>query len=953
MNNNFDFLDNLQNSLFQKEINFPNFESLNRFAVKHKENILCLNIRSLNANFTNLEVFIERLDFKPVIIICTETWELTHPNLYSLKNYKLYYNNSNINKSDGTVVYISDKLIEETKVISCKTLKIINTSIKLETNENLEISALYRSHDLGKPEFIESLKNYLKLKNKIKNHLIIGDFNINLLQLDHYTSEHLNNLQEFGFYPGFTGITRPADSESEGSCIDNVFIKTNSISTTTFKLSVPLTDHLPIFISCCKLKKLNKSTQYTTTNSVQLINTANNVYWNEILSMQDPDLATDELINKIQFCIEQAKTVKNLTKDKNRPRKEWITKGIIESCKRKDFLYKIYKKNPNNSATKKEFQLYSKILNRVISEAKYRYEYEEVQTNLHSTKKLWNLINEKIGKVKNKEQNINYILDENELKINNSKEIASKFNYYFSNIGIELSAKIDQPPNTTIDLPPSNHKTFFLFPTNNFEIQQIITKMKLKKGGVDGITTKTLKLLKEFITPSLVHIINLSIVKSVWPKSLKIAEIKPIHKSKSKHHISNYRPISLISNIAKIFEKIVHCRLFKFCIDCNLISDNQYGFVKKRNSNQALNKVTNIILDRLDNGKPIAITFLDLAKAFDTVNHKILLDKLYNYGIRGCAHKFITSYLQERKQRVIINNEVSESCDVSTGVPQGSILGPLLFILYINDLLKKVPENILMSYADDTVVISIDNTWPEVEQKMNELLVTVSTWLALNKLSLNVEKTIYMAFGNHCDCIANNLDIRIKNIPIIKVESAKYLGVIFDQRLKWDKHIEYVMNKTKYLIVVFYKLSKYMKRETLLLIYYALFNSIISYGIISWGGAYNNYLQLLQSRQNKILKIINKNTFVSIKNPLVIRQLFALESIIFYYLELRNRFINSTSKTRRKLLPPPKTRNKVSDKSSYLVAIYYYNELPNNLKQLQCSYKTLKRTLKEWIVRNV
>lgn len=258
-----------------------------------------------------------------------------------------------------------------------------------------------------------------------------------------------------------------------------------------------------------------------------------------------------------------------------------------------------------------------------------------------------------------------------------------------------------------------------------------------------------------------------------------------------------------------------------------------------------------------------------------------------------------------------------------------------------------------MSYADDTVVISIDNTWPEVEQKMNELLVTVSTWLALNKLSLNVEKTIYMAFGNHCDCIANNLDIRIKNIPIIKVESAKYLGVIFDQRLKWDKHIEHVMNKTKYLIVVFYKLSKYMKRDTLLLIYYALFNSIISYGIISWGGAYNNYLQLLQSRQNKILKIINKNTFVLNKNPLVIRQLFALESLIFYYLELRDRFINSTSKTRRKLLPPPKTRNKVSDKSSYLVAIYYYNELPNNLKQLQCSYKTLKRTLKEWIVSNV
>ena len=288
-------------------------------------------------------------------------------------------------------------------------------------------------------------------------------------------------------------------------------------------------------------------------------------------------------------------------------------------------------------------------------------------------------------------------------------------NKYFCEIGKKISDRIVPPRNEKIKLPPLNRKSIFITPTNHIEISNIINNMEIKNGGIDYINTKTLKTLSVHIVDQLVHICNLCIDKATWPDSLKIAEVIPIHKSNEKHIPTNYRPISLISNIAKIFEKIIHNRITNFINSCDLLTKNQYGFRKNRSTKDALFQLSNMIYNNIDTSTPIAITFLDLAKAFDTVQHQILLDKLYNYGIRGCAYNLLKDYLTNRQQRVKLNNKTSKFESVKMGVPQGTILGPLLFILYINDLLLDLPENAIVSYADDTAVISTANTWLEVE----------------------------------------------------------------------------------------------------------------------------------------------------------------------------------------------------------------------------------------------
>ena len=581
-----------------------------------------------------------------------------------------------------------------------------------------------------------------------------------------------------------------------------------------------------------------------------------------------------------------------------------------------------------------------------------KFENESVLSVSNNGKKLWQLINSKVNKKQKKFSKINRIVVDNK-KITDDLEIAKEFNEFFSKIGKTLSDKIDPPPNTELTLPDSNSETIYLQPVNYFKVEKIIQKMKVKKGGVDNINTKVLKAIYIYIADALFYISNLSIHLGVWPDALKKADIVPIHKSGKKDTLNNYRPISLISNIAKILEKLIYNRLYKFLMDNKIISEKQFGFLRKIGTREALYNVSQMLYSNLEKSQPVIASFLDLAKAFDTVDHNILMLKLYQMGIRGKAYELIASYLSNRKQAVKINGHKSEYIEMSMGVPQGSILGPLLFLLYYNDIIEKMPKDSVLCYADDTVILTQAKSWKEAAIKMNQLLNKIATLLAINKLSLNKEKTFFITFGNYADSVPKKIVLKIKETEIKRVKSVRYLGVILDYRLNWSNHTEYVRNKIKYLLYVFYKLKQTTSIFVMRIIYYAFFHSIVSYGIIAWGGAYNNNINQLQSLQNRILKLVNKNTFEIDKMPCNIRQLFTLESLVYHYESLKNIFINSTSITRNKSIKLPSSCMSVSNKMSSIEAIRTFNSLPNEMKVLQESKKRVKKQLKGWIMHNI
>ena len=399
------------------------------------------------------------------------------------------------------------------------------------------------------------------------------------------------------------------------------------------------------------------------------------------------------------------------------------------------------------------------------------------------TRKLWNFVNRKLNRNNKKKSNIISHIIEDNCKITEPKELANCFNRYFCSVGKKVVNNNAQP-NLRYTIPniKRNNKSIFLNPTSEIEIYNIIKYLKDKAGGVDGIHTIVLKKMCHHIIRPLAYLINLSLAKGIFPDHLKIAEVIPIFKSQKKHLMNNYRPIALTSNIAKIYEKVIHKRLIDFLTKCNIISSNQFCFIRNLGTTDALTKTVDFIYKNLGKSKPTAAIFLDLTKAFDTVNHKILIDKLDCYGIRGLALQLIKSYLINRKQFVRANGANSSFSNLTMGVPQGTILGPFYFILYINDMLEQVPD--ILAYANDSVILCTGNTWEETQLKLQKNLSIVYNWLFMNGLCLNISKTSYMIFVNTNRTLPTNFEIKLNSIKLNRVNSVRYLGIVLDYKLR-------------------------------------------------------------------------------------------------------------------------------------------------------------------------
>ena len=336
-------------------------------------------------------------------------------------------------------------------------------------------------------------------------------------------------------------------------------------------------------------------------------------------------------------------------------------------------------------------------------------------------------------------------------------------------------------------MPQRNEYSLFLLPTTDQEVNDIIKQLKDGAPGKDGITSLSLKLVSDFIVKPITRTVDLSFSRGVFPNELKIALVSPLYKAKDPMYFSNYRPISLLSTFSKILERLMYNRILDFLNKHKILNKYQFGFRTNHSTYMALIILLENIMKALENGESAIGIFLDFQKAFDTVNHSILLDKLCIYGIRGPALSWITSYLSNRCQYVVYNGYESECKYTSCGVPQGSILGPLLFLLYINDLPAVSKLFMLILFADDTNLFCTSHNVNMLVDDTNTELANVYAWVQSNKLSLNIDKTNYMLFSPKCACRPAK-NIVIDGQSIVEVNETKFLGVVIDNRFKWSSH---------------------------------------------------------------------------------------------------------------------------------------------------------------------
>lgn len=412
----------------------------------------------------------------------------------------------------------------------------------------------------------------------------------------------------------------------------------------------------------------------------------------------------------------------------------------------------------------------------------------------------------------------------------------------------------------SVDDPTSNisrvNNNLFMTPTTADEILKIVNGLKNKTSyGFDGISNTFVKDNIDTLAHPLTHVMNLSLSEAYVPNDMKLSKVIPLYKKGSKLIMSNYRPVSLLPVISKVLEKIVYKHMYSFLENENVLFQNQYGFRSHHSTIQAVTEFVCKTLKELEKNRSMIAVYLDLSKAFDTIDHSILLKKLDMYGIRGHALNWFNSYLQDRTQFTQISQKVSGKLNNHRyAVPQGSVLGPLLFLVYVNDIYKIPTDSSVICFADDTTVYVHDIDINIAVQTINRDLAKISDWFRLNKLSLNVGKTCYSIYSSNTNNLLN--DVNINGIVIKRVKSTKFLGIYIDESLSWVDHVDYVLRQISPYVFVLQRFKNILSTESKRTIYNSFIHSILTYGVVLWGNATDTVLTKVKRKQKQAIKLV-------------------------------------------------------------------------------------------------
>ena len=752
------------------------------------------------------------------------------------------------------------------------------------------------------------------------NTYILGDFNIDLQEKCSKTNKLKNLFKNYGFHELIKAPTRIDPVSGRKSALDHIW--TNATDFISSGVVTGISDHDGTFVKFSMEREKPKIEKISIRNfrnyneekfCKDLEINIDKSKINQLIFEKKTNEATVELIETIKTTLDKhAPFIQILPKDEKKyiP---WYNEELKEKIKIKKELLKD-SRTFGKEIFEKRLNKLTNTINSLKKILKRKYISEELEKAGDDAKKLWKILNFLIGKKEKPD-----IVQPEEL----NQEKVNNFNNFFATIGLNIQNQLQ----INEELQSETTQNFPLFEFNEETIEsveKIIESIKTNVAtGSDTIPSKIVKQSKKILSPYLTKIINLSFETKTFPDILKNAIIKPIYKKEDKNDISNYRPISILPVISKIFERATLNQLIRFFEENCLLSALQHAYRKNHGTVTCLFELLNEVYELIDKKFKVAIVSLDLSKAFDSINHSLLLKKLKNFNLNQQSLDYIESYLSNRKQVTKISKYTSTEEEIKSGVPQGSILGPFLFLCFVNDLPKIFNENTkFLAYADDTQLLVYDKDIEKLKEKVENVLKSAQKWYEENGMKNNSSKSEILVISNKktdkiiLKVIENGEEKKVKSKKWIKV-----LGVHIDYLLSWSKQISQVKKNATNIIRKIHRINKFLPLKIKMTLYNTLIAPIFNYADIIWGGCTKFQGKRLQVSQNfAVRSILGKSKYDSGKaalkelNLLNLEQRRVVHESVFAHKALSEKLPKNIQSRYKLLLPKLATRRKSNHK---------------------------------------
>ena len=888
-----------------------------------------VNARSMMYKMIDIKECLKDYD----VVGINETWlkETSDEGLIYWEGRVMYRNDREGKKAGGVLLYVKNELsnyvdVIDNGVLTSDNLEMVSICLSRPHVKKCVISSLYRPPSGKADKFVEELEEFVVGLDNINNELWLGgDYNIDVSDLLENKTQMLKSFADVnGLDIKIDKITRPKDNA--GTVIDNILTNAKNVVQSMVLPSL-ISDHRPVM---CIQKKPRENVvvhefmgrSYRKYDRQDIEEHLIYHCWKSFYKEKDPNLQWDMLVVKVIEYLDRVCPMKRIVAKGNNS--AWLTQDLREAIADRD-RYMIEYDKYNDSLDLQRAKETRVLINRMSEDAKRGQINEAYEDNVDGYRQFWKKIAELV-KPRPSETRADFVHHETNERVP-SEEAADYFNEFFATVGDKMCEKLKFDISNTPDVAynvvqPDSPVLITLDMT-----QKLIDKIDIhKSSGIDGINARILKDVLNILAPQLENIFGKSLEFGIFPDKWATSMVVPIPKAGQLSNISNWRPINLLPTPGRLLEKIVHAHILGHLQRNELLTKAQFGFRPGLGTTDAIFDFVNFIYDKLDRGQQVAVCYIDGSKAFDSVNHSLLLRKCKALQIHPQVCKWLESYLHNRRQSTALNGVKSKEHRVGFGVPQGSSLGPLLFLLFINDFPDCIVDCKLFMYADDIVLVANGDSHIDAGTKLGTDVANAKKWCDLNCITINKKKNKVMRI-NRPGCrgaAPPPLEIFVDEVLLEDVDEYKYLGVSIDSQLSFKPHVNSSIKVINHKLYLLGHIRRYMSEQQSLLIYKQMVIPYTEYASFILDCSTQELAAKIQKLQSRALRICRFNNRYERTSVTALHEYFKIDYVAHRRHVQLLMMMYKKSKTLGQLVQPELRRTRGDSKVKFDGAINRY-----------------------------